>query len=183
MYYKSLIHHSFAMLAAGHPVVSKIQNTSCPQGAYRPAPPSDSGLLTGTTSFISEVLSLAQSLVYGTCSINVFTGNKILYTPMPQVSQQSIHQQVLPFQASTWAAGLTFSLPDCRRGDGLAQPWSYQLGWAFAQGLLGPFQERITCVQTHWVWEQPSKYLLRVPDLYLLSHSPTGPAQEPCGCM
>lgn len=38
---------------------------------------------------------------------------------------------------------LHLSLPDHLGGDGLAQPWSYQLGQAFAQGLLGRFQKRI----------------------------------------
>lgn len=35
------------------------------------------------------------------------------------------------------------SLPGRLEGDGLAQPWSYQLGQAFAQGLLGHFRKRL----------------------------------------
>lgn len=47
-------------------------------------------------------------------------------------------------QAPTWGVASPSPCLTIPGGDGPAQPWSYQLGQAFAQGLQGPFQKRIT---------------------------------------
>lgn len=123
----------------------EIRDAVYPQGAFRPALPSESGFLTRTTSLISEAPSPAQGAVDHACPLRAALANRVLHTPLSRVSHSSLHHQECSrsnLRLGEWASPspcLTLS-----RGDGLAQPRSYQLGRAFAQELLGPFQKRIT---------------------------------------